>query len=148
MLFRNVHILGNQGCAILDDGKLECVQTFHAYYTCAVPTGDGGGCPPRHIRYRFWNLPFTLLFEGGPDRETAAARSYVQLFGDQAACAITSEGEVDCWSDFRRGDPRHNVPERFRPLAASVDPETTVDTETPADPPSPAAPEPPADEDE
>ncbi len=127
MLFRNVHILGNQGCAILDDGQLECVQTFHAYYTCAVPTVDNDGCPPQHIRYRFMRLPFTLLYEGGPDRETTASRRYVGLFGDQAACAIRTEGQVDCWSDFRSGDPRLEVPERFRAEPPSIDSEPQIE---------------------
>ena len=112
-LFRNVHIIGAQGCAILDDGSLRCRQTHHWCHHVIAPHIDY--CPPDFIRFQSWAIPFTTLFEGGPDRETTAARDYVRLFGDQAACAITAEGYIDCWSDFRRGDPRHDVPERFRP---------------------------------
>ena len=118
-LFRNVHVLGAQGCAILDDGSLQCHQTLHWCYHLIAPEIDY--CPPDIIRFQSWPIRFTILFEGGVDRETTAARSYTRLFGDQAACAITTEGHIDCWSDFRSGDPRHNVPARFRPQASPSD---------------------------
>ncbi len=120
-IFRNVHVIGAQGCAVFDDGSLHCRQTHHwcSYYF----SPDVEYCPPDLIRFQSWLIRFTLLFEGGPDRETTASREYVRLFGDQAACAITTEGHIDCWSDFRKGDPRHNVPERFRPQPPSVEPE-------------------------
>ena len=120
-LFRNVHVLGAQGCAIDEDGSLQCSQTLHWCYHVIAPEIDY--CPPDIIRFQYWPIRFTILFEGGPDRETTAARTYTRLFGDQAACAITTEGQIDCWSDFRRGDPRHDVPERFRPQAPPPDPE-------------------------
>ncbi len=123
-LFRNVHILAAQGCAIVD-GSLQCRQTLHWCYHVIPAHIDH--CPPRIIRFQSWPIRFTLLFEGGPDRETTAARTYTRLFGDQAACAITSEGHIDCWSDFRKGDPRHNVPERFRPQPPSVEPEPSAE---------------------
>ncbi len=112
-IFRNVHVLGSQGCGVLDDGSLVCTQTHHWCSHFFSP--DVEYCPPDLVRFQSWDIPFTLLYEGGPDRETTAGRTYSRLFGDQAACAITTEGEIDCWSDFRVGDPRHNVPERFRP---------------------------------
>ncbi len=111
-IFRNVHRIGAQGCAILDDGSLHCQQTHH--WCSHFFPADVEYCPPDLIRFQSWDIRFTLLFEGGPDRETIAARTYTRLFGDQAACAVTTEGEIDCWSDFRSGDPRHDVPERFR----------------------------------
>ena len=112
-IFRNVHVIGAQGCGIVEDGSLRCHQTHHwcsFYFSPEVEY-----CPPDLIRFQSWPIPFTILFEGGPDRETTEARTYTHLFGDQAACAITVDGEIDCWSDFRQGDPRHDVPERFRP---------------------------------
>ena len=36
------------------------------------------------------------------------------VIGVTAVCALTDAGEFDCWSDFRYGDSRHNVPDRFR----------------------------------
>ena len=84
-------------------------------------------CPPDLIRFQSWDIRFTNLYEGGPDRETTAARTYSQLFGDKAACAITTDGEIDCWSDFRSGDPRQIVPERFRPLSPLVESEPPDD---------------------
>lgn len=128
-LFRNVHLLGSQGCAILDDGSIQCRQIFHQCLDLIAPEIDF--CPPDLIRFQYWAIPFTILFEGGPDEDTTASRSYVKLFGDQAACAITTEGHIDCWSDFD-DDPRHDVPERFRPLPPVDDSEPPA--EEPADP--------------
>ena len=131
-VFRNVHIIGGQGCAVFEDGSLHCRQTHHwcSYYF--APQVEY--CPAEQIRFQAWAIPFTTLYEGGPDRETTESRSYVSLFGDQAACAITVEGEIDCWSDFRRGDPRHNVPERFRAQTEPAPPAV----EEPEEPPSPS----------
>lgn len=146
-LFRNVHRLGAQGCAIFDDGSLQCQQTLHSCFDRIAPEIDY--CPPDLIRFMSWDIPFNILFEGGSDSETTAARSYVALFGDQASCAITSDGHIDCWSDFH-DDPRHNVPDRFRPPPAPEDSESPEDPEPPAedsDPPS-EVPEPPAEDDE
>ena len=127
-IFRNVHLIGAQGCAISDDGSLQCRQTHHWCHHLIGPEAEY--CPPALIRFQSWDIPFTTLYEGGPDRETTAGRTYVRLFGDQAACAITIDGEIDCWSDFRRGDPRHAVPERFRPQPEEPqEPEATSDTE-------------------
>ena len=128
-LFRNVHVLGAQGCAILDDGSLQCHQTLHWCYHLIAPEIDH--CPPRIIRFQSWPIRFTILFEGGVDRETTAARTYTRLFGDQAACAITTEGHIDCWSDFRSGDPRHDVPERFRPQTPPPEPDPPADEDEP-----------------
>ena len=135
-IFRNVHVIGAQGCGIVDDGSLQCRQTHHWCHHLIGPEAEY--CPPDLIRFQSWDIPFTRLYEGGPDRETTAARNYVRLFGDQAACAITTEGEIDCWSDFRRGDPRHDVPERFRPQPQEEDPETPAEDDEPdvSDPPS------------
>lgn len=113
-LFRNVHLLGSQGCAIVD-GALQCRQVHHQCIDLIAPQIDY--CPPDLIRFTSWSIPFTVLFEGGPDSQTTEARSYSRLFGDQAACAITVDGEIDCWSDYD-DDPRHAVPQRFRPAAA------------------------------
>ena len=124
-VFRNVHVIGSQGCGIVDDGSLQCHQTHH--WCSHFFHADVEYCPPDLIRFQSWAIPFTTLYEGGPDRETTAARTYVSLFGDQAACAITTEGEIDCWSDFRRGDPRHNVPERFRTQHPGEDPEPSAE---------------------
>ena len=114
-IFRNVHVIGSQGCAVFEDGSLRCRQTHHwcSYYF--APQVEY--CPAEQIRFQSWDIPFTILYEGGPDREATAAHSYTRLFGDQAACALTSEARILCWSDFREGDPRHQVPERFRPQA-------------------------------
>lgn len=130
-VFRNVHIVGAQGCAVFDDGSLHCRQTHHwcSYYFSI----DIEFCPPDLIRFQSWDIRFTLLYEGGPDREATAARTYTRLFGDQAACAITTDGHIDCWSDFRSGDPRHLVPDRFRPNAGS-EPVDTTPPEQPATP--------------
>lgn len=124
-VFRNVHVIGSQGCAIVDDGSLQCRQTHHWCSYFFHP--DVEYCPPDLIRFQAWAVPFTTLYEGGPDREATAARSYIRLFGDQAACAITAEGEIDCWSDFRLGDPRLQVPERFRPPSPPADAEPPVE---------------------
>lgn len=120
-IFRNVHVIGSQGCAVLDDGSLHCQQTHHWCSHFFAPSVEY--CPADQIRFTSWDIPFTTLYEGGPDRETTAERRYSQLFGDRAACAITTEGHIDCWSDFSRGDPRHDVPERFRPEPAPSDAE-------------------------
>ncbi len=135
-IFRNVHVIGAQGCGIVDDGSLQCRQTHHWCHHLIGPGAEY--CPPELIRFQAWNIPFTRLYEGGPDRETTEARNYVRLFGDQAACAITTEGEIDCWSDFRSGDPRHDVPERFRPLPPDEEPEAPAEEDEPdvSDPPS------------
>ncbi len=131
-LFRNVHVIGSQGCSIDADGAMQCRQAHH-WCDHLVPKDVDYCPPPELIRYQAWPIPFTTLFEGGPNRETTATRSYTQLFRDQAACAITDTAEIDCWSDFRRGDPRHNVPQRFRPTGTEpVDP-----PDQPAQPPSP-----------
>ncbi|MXX31021.1 MAG: hypothetical protein F4Z51_02025 [Chloroflexi bacterium] len=111
-VFRNVHIIGAQGCGILEDGSLHCQQTHH---WCSHYFPEAEFCPEESIRFQSWDIDFTLLYEGGPDAETTASRTYVQLFGDRAACAVTVEGGIDCWSDFRSGDPRQQVPDRFRP---------------------------------
>ena len=118
-LFRNVHQLGAQGCAIRDDGSLPCRQTFHWCDELIAPQIDY--CPPDLIRFQSWSIPFTTLFEGGPDGDATAAHSYTHLFGDGAACAITTEAAILCWSDFREGDPRHQVPDRFRPQPAPAE---------------------------
>ncbi|MDE2746365.1 MAG: hypothetical protein OXI41_10350 [Chloroflexota bacterium] len=128
-LFRNVHLLGSQGCAILDDGTLQCRQTHHWCHEL-IPA-DIDHCPPDLIRFQYWAIPFTILFEGGPDREATTARTYTQLFGDQAACAITTDGQIDCWSDFRQGDPRLDVPERFRPQLMPEEPEPEAEEDEP-----------------
>ena len=124
-LFRNVHLIGAQGCAIVDDGSLRCHQTHHWCHHLIPLHIDF--CPPDLIRFQSWSIPFTILFEGGPDRETTAAHAYTRLFGDQAACAITTQDHILCWSDFRRGDPRHNVPERFRPPETAEEPDASSD---------------------
>ena len=145
-LFRNVHVIGAQGCGIVDDGSIRCHQTHHWCHHLIPAEFDY--CPAELIRFQSWSIPFTVLFEGGPDREATAAHSYTRLFGDQAACAITTDSHILCWSDFRSGDPRQQVPDRFRPESAPVDSEPPMDPETPEEPQSPADPEPPADEDE
>ena len=134
-LFRNVHLLGSQGCTISEDGALQCRQTHH--WCLELIPADLDYCPPDLIRFQYWSIPFTFLFEGGPDRDATEANTYTHLFGDQAACAITTEGHIDCWSDFRRGDPRHDVPERFRPLPMSEAPEPDVEEDDPGPDPDP-----------
>ncbi len=119
-LFRNVHVLGAQGCAIVEDGSIQCRQTFHSCLDLIAPEIEY--CPPDLIRFQSWSIPFTILFEGGLDDEAAASGAYVSLFGDQASCTITAEGHIDCRSDFH-DDPRHLVPERFRPQPPPADPE-------------------------
>ena len=136
-LFRNVHVIGAQGCAIAEDGSLQCRQTHHWCHHLIPEEIDY--CPADFIRFQHWRIDFTILFEGGPDRETTTARSYTSLFGDQAACAITTEGHVDCWSDFR-DDPRHHVPERFRPSASPTDLELPADEGEQPSNPSPSPP--------
>lgn len=130
-VFRNVHSIGAQGCAVLDGGTLHCRQTHHwcsFYFSIDVEF-----CPPDLIRFQSWDIRFPLLYEGGPDHEATAARRYTRLFGDRAACAITTEGHIECWSDFRHGDPRHQVSQRFRPNAESG----SVDTTPPEQPSAP-----------
>lgn len=126
-LFRNVHVIGSQGCAITDDGSLQCHQAHH--WCHHLVSAEIDFCPPHVIRFQSWSIPFTTLFEGGPDREATASHSYVRLFGDQAACAITSEFRILCWSDFRSGDHRLRVPERFHSQAALPDPEPSTEPE-------------------
>ena len=128
-LFRNVHLLGAQGCYVLDDGSLQCRQTHHWCHEL-IPA-DIDHCPPDLIRFSNWAIPFTFLFEGGPDSEATSASTYTRLFGDQAACAITTEGHIDCWSDFRSGDPRHDVPARFRPQPVSDEAEPDPEEDEP-----------------
>ena len=124
-VFRNVHVIGSQGCGVLEDGTLHCRQTHHwcSYYF----SPDVEYCPADQIRFQSWDIPFTILYEGGPNRETTAQHHYSRLFGDQAACAVTTEAHILCWSDFRSGDPRHDVPARFRPQPSPEDPEPAVD---------------------
>ena len=125
-LFRNVHLLGSQGCAIVEDGSIQCSQTLHWCYHVIAPQLDH--CPALLIRFQYWPIDFNILFEGGPDRDATAAHSYTRLFGDQAACAITTESHILCWSDFR-SDPRHHVPERFRPPPPLDDPAAPAEQE-------------------
>ena len=92
--------------------QIQCRQTHH--FCHHVVPAQHEFCPLPVIRFQDWAIPFTILYEGGPDRESTESRVYTQVFGDQAACVIRDDGQIDCWSDFRRGDPRQNVPERFR----------------------------------
>jgi len=138
-VFRNVHVIGAQGCAVLDDGSLHCQQTHH---WCSHYFPDAEFCPPDLIRFQSWDIGFTMLYEGGPDEETTASRTYVQLFGDRAACAITSQGGIDCWSDFRSGDPRQDIPERFRPQPPPAESGTSDPEEESEDDPASPSPSP------
>ena len=131
-LFRNVHQLGAQGCGIVEDGSIECRQTHH-WCHLLIPA-DVDFCPPDVIHFQHWAMRFTTLFEGGPDREITASHRYTKLFGDQAACAITTEAQILCWSDFREGDPRHQVPERFSPQTTRVESTPPVEADE-LDPP-------------